>query len=157
MFIKLFTLAAAMLATGIETAFVPSDDGGGEYLVRVEPDLVSSRSPYTFTSDIPEDERDVRRVCIYVADRWPAAVERTVIEAATRPRGAPAEPAVVKKNGGAITDDQGEKPWSLLVGSLIALFLSLGGNAYLGLLLGGMRARYLSLVRERIPEVSEAG
>ena len=37
MFIKLFTLAAAMLATGIETAFVPSDDGGGEYLVRVGP------------------------------------------------------------------------------------------------------------------------
>jgi hypothetical protein len=157
MFIELLTLAAAMLATGIETAFVPSDDGGGEYLVRVEPDLVSSRSPYTFTSDIPEDERDVRRVCIYVADRWPAAVERTVIEAATRPRVAPAEPAVVKKNGGTMIDDQEEKPWSLLVGSLIALFLSLGGNAYLGLLLGGMRARYLSLVRERIPEVSEAG
>lgn len=156
MFIELLTLAAAMLATGIETAFVPSDDGGGEYLVRVEPDLVSSRSPYTFTSDIPADERDVRRVCIYVADRWPAAVERTVIEAATRPRVPPAEPAVVERDGTMI-DDQGEKPWSLLVGSLIALFLSLGGNAYLGLLLGGMRARYLSLVRERIPEASEAG
>ena len=96
-------------------------------------------------------------MCIYVADRWPAAVERTVIEAATRPKVAPAEPAVVTKDVGAMIDDQGEKPWSLLVGSLIALFLSLGGNAYLGLLLGGMRARYLSLVRERIPEVSEAG
>ena len=156
MFIELLTLAAVMLATGIETAFVPSDDGGGEYLVRVEPDLVSSRSPYTFTSDIPADERDVRRVCIYVADRWPAAVERTVIEAATRPRVPPAEPAVVERDGTMI-DDQGEKPWSLLVGSLIALFLSLGGNAYLGLLLGGMRARYLSLVRERIPRASEAG
>ena len=31
MFIELLTLAAAMLATGIETAFVPSDGGGGEY------------------------------------------------------------------------------------------------------------------------------
>ncbi len=155
MFIELLTLAAAILATGIETAFVPSDEGGGEYLVRVEPDLVSSRSPYTFTSDIPTEERDVRRVCIYVADRWPAAVERTVIEAAKRPRVTPAEPAVVKRDGGTMFDDQGEKPWSLLVGSLIALFLSLGGNAYLGLLLGGMRARYLSLARERIPETSE--
>ena len=96
MFIELLTLAAAMLATGIETAFVPSDDGGGEYLVRVEPDLVSSRSPYTFTSDIPVDERDVRRVCIYVADRWPAAVERTVIEAAARPKVIPAGPAKVE-------------------------------------------------------------
>ena len=155
MFIKLFTLAAAMLATGIETAFVPSDDGGGEYLVRVEPDLVSSRSPYTFTSDIPVDEQDVRRVCIYVADRWPAAVERTVIEAAARPKVIPAGPAKVE--GEEMTTDQGKKPWSLLVGSLIALFLSLGGNAYLGILLGGMRARYLSLVRERIPDASVAG
>ena len=93
MFIELITLAAAMLATGIETAFVPSDGGGGEYLVRVEPDLVSSQSPYTFTSDIPVDERDVRRVCIYVADRWPATVERTVIEAASRPKVTPAGPA----------------------------------------------------------------
>ena len=157
MFIELLTMAAAMLATGIETAFVPSDDGGGEYLVRVEPDLVSSRSPYTFTSDIPIDERDVRRVCIYVADRWPAAIERTVIEAATRPRVTPAESVGVKRDTGTMIDDRGEKPWSLLVGSLIALFLSLGGNAYLGLLLGGMRMRYLSLVRERIPETSEVG
>ena len=157
MFIELLTLAAAMLATGIETAFVPSDDGGGEYLVRVEPDLVSSRSPYTFTSDIPVDEQDVRRVCIYVADRWPAAVERTVIEAAARPKVIPAGPAKVEGEEMTMTTDQGKKPWSLLVGSLIALFLSLGGNAYLGILLGGMRARYLSLVRERIPDASVAG
>lgn len=157
MFIELLTLAAAMLATGIETAFVPTDDGGGEYLVRVEPDLVSSRSPYTFTSDIPVDERDVRRVCIYVADRWPAAVERTVIEAASRPKVTPAGTAMVEGDVGTIIPDQESKPWSLLVGSLIALFLSLGGNAYLGILLGGMRARYLSLVRERIPDISGAG
>jgi hypothetical protein len=157
MFIELLTLAAAMLATGIETAFVPIDDGGGEYLVRVEPDLVSSRSPYTFTSDIPVDERDVRRVCIYVADRWPAAVERTVIEAAARPKVIPAGPAKVEGEEMTMTTDQGKKPWSLFVGSLIALFLSLGGNAYLGILLGGMRARYLSLVRERIPDASVAG
>ena len=62
MLLEILTLTAAMLATGIETAFVPTDEGGVEYLVRVEPDLVSSESPYTFTSDIPVDERDVRRV-----------------------------------------------------------------------------------------------
>ncbi|SVE04952.1 uncharacterized protein METZ01_LOCUS457806 [marine metagenome] len=161
MFIELITLTAAMLATGIETAFVPSDGGGGEYLVRVEPDLVSSRSPYTFTSDIPVDERDVRRVCIYVADRWPATVERTVIEAASRPKVTPtgptAEPTIDEGDSATIIPDQENKPWSLLVGSLIALFLSLGGNAYLGILLGGMRARYLSLVRERVQDFSGAG
>jgi len=47
-----------------------------------------------------------------------------------------------------------ERPWSLLLGTLVALFLSLGGNAYLGLLLGGMRSRYLALVRERLPQLS---
>jgi len=69
MLLKVICLTAAMLATGIETAYVPSDEGGGDYLVRVEPDLVTNRSPYTFTSDVPADARDVRRVCIYVADR----------------------------------------------------------------------------------------
>lgn len=157
MFIELLTLTAAMLAAGIETAFVPSDTGGGEYLVRVEPDLVSSRSPYTFTSDIPADVGDVRRVCIYVADKWPAAVERTVIEAAKQPRSGLDELSALENDRANTVDGHEEKPWSLLVGSLIALFLSLGGNAYLGILLGGMRARYLSLVRERIPEVSEVG
>ncbi|MEO1991194.1 MAG: hypothetical protein ABGW78_04615 [Pirellulales bacterium] len=39
----------------------------------------------------------------------------------------------------------------MLIGTLVALFLSLGGNAYLGMLLGGMRARYVALVRERLP------
>ena len=41
-----FVLAlATLLATGIEAAYVPTDDGGGDYLVRVEPDLVKSASP----------------------------------------------------------------------------------------------------------------
>ena len=152
MFIEILTLAAAILATGIETAFVPTDEGGGEYLVRVEPDLVSSESPYTFTSDIPVDERDVRRVCIYVANKWPASVERTVIEAAGRVKTSSSKLEVVTEDGNEATLDREQRPWSLLVGSLIALFLSLGGNAYLGLLLGGMRARYLSLVREGMPQ-----
>ena len=149
MLLKLICLTAVMLTTGIETAYVPSGEGGGDYLVRVEPDLVANRSPYTFTSDVPADAQDVRRVCIYVADRWPAAVERSVIEAAARPRpvnlvdgAATALPAEEETEG---------RPWSLLIGTLVALFLSLGGNAYLGMLLGGMRSRYFALVRERLP------
>jgi len=153
MLLKFFVLSAAILATGIETAYVPTDEGGGEYLVRVEPDLVTNRSPYTLTSDVPADSRDVRRVCIYVADRWPAEVERSVIEAAARPR------SVVASTTGteatiptpAEVGAAEERPWSLLIGTLVALFLSLGGNAYLGMLLGGMRNRYFALVRERLP------
>ncbi|NCX99553.1 MAG: hypothetical protein EBX35_13510 [Planctomycetia bacterium] len=142
---------AALLATGIEAAYLPTDDGGGDYLVRVEPDLVSGGSPYQFTSDVPADSRDVRRVRIYVADAWPPAVERSVIEAAKRPRRvtpvavASARPAEAAA-GAAVVG--AEKPWGWLIGSLIALFLSLGANAYLGMLLGNMRQRYLRDVQQ---------
>jgi hypothetical protein len=153
MLLKFLCLTAAMLATGIETAYVPAETGGGDYLVRVEPDLVAGRSPYTFSSDVPADSRDVRRVCIYVADRWPATVERSVIEAAARPR-APAAATTTAAESPAAESPAEERPWSLLIGTLVALFLSLGGNAYLGILLGGMRTRYLSLVRDRLPGLS---
>ena len=153
MLLKFLCLTAAMLTTGIETAYVPAETGGGDYLVRVEPDLVAGRSPYTFSSDVPADSRDVRRVCIYVADRWPATVERSVIEAAARPR-APAAATTTAAESPAAESPAEERPWSLLIGTLVALFLSLGGNAYLGILLGGMRTRYLSLVRDRLPGLS---
>lgn len=153
MLLKFLCLTAAMLATGIETAYVPAETGGGDYLVRVEPDLVAGRSPYTFSSDVPADSRDVRRVCIYVADRWPATVERSVIEAAARPRPAAAATTTAAESQSAESPAE-ERPWSLLIGTLVALFLSLGGNAYLGILLGGMRTRYLSLVRDRLPGLS---
>jgi hypothetical protein len=144
---------AALLATGIEAAYVPADDGGGDYLVRVEPDLVAGGSPYQFTSDVPADSRDVRRVRIYVADAWPPAVERSVIDAAKRPRRvtpvavASARPAELEAATlAAVTT--AEKPWGWLIGSLIALFLSLGANAYLGMLLSNMRQRYLRDVQQ---------
>ena len=151
MIVQCVLLIAGLLATGIEAAFVPSDDGGGgEYLVRVEPDLVRNASPYQFTSDVPDDARDVRRVKIYVADNWPPAVERSVIEAAKRPR----RPAPVVATSAALVDGQStakaakaDRPWPWLIGSLIALFLSLGANAYLGMLLGSMRQRYLEGVQ----------
>ena len=73
-----------MLAAGIETAFVPSDSGGGEYLVRAEPPGIAGVPTHLPVTSA--DVGDVRRVCIYAGDKWPAAVERTVIEAAKQPR-----------------------------------------------------------------------
>lgn len=150
MIVECVLLVAGLLATGIEAAYVPQDGGGGEYLVRVEPDLVRNASPYQFTSDVPEDARDVRRVKIYVADNWPPAVERSVIEAAQRPR----RPAPVASTAARLVDAQPvtaaakvERPWPWLIGSLIALFLSLGANAYLSMLLGAMRQRYIEGVQ----------
>jgi len=166
MFLETLVLLAAMLLTGIEAAYVPTEGGGGDYLVRVEPDLVrDAKSPYTLVSDVPADARDVRRVRIFVADAWPPAVERTVEEAAKRPRtpaapvGTPAVaagtvglPLAATRPGGiesgaAVTAD---RPWPLLIGSLLTLFLSLGANAYLGLLLASMRQRYLRDVQQGI-------
>jgi hypothetical protein len=141
-------------AHGIEAAFVPDVEGGGDYLVRVEPDLVRNGTPYTLTSDVPADARDVRRVKIYVADAWPPAVERSVIEASRRPRAAPVAATTTSRiadleTGVAKTD----KPWALLTGSLIGLFLSLGANAYLGMLLAQMRARYLRDIQAGVVKV----
>jgi len=166
MMVECLLSLAALLLTGIEAAYVPTDDGGGDYLVRVEPDLVQNGSPYHFTSDVPADSRDVRRVRIYVADAWPPAVERSVIEAAKRPRrvapvavasARPAEqPLPLTATGGlpgmpavaGVAAAEAERPWGWLIGSLIALFLSLGANAYLGMLLGSMRQRYLRDVQQ---------
>jgi len=138
----LFTLGMPV-AFGIEAAFVPDVDGGGDYLVRVEPDLVRGGTPYTFTSDVPSDARNVRRVKIYVADAWPPAVERSVIEASRRPRTAAVAASASRIADVETTGVKKNPPWALLTGSLITLFLSLGANAYLGMLLATMRARYL--------------
>ena len=142
MIVQCVLLLAGLLATGIEAAYVPSDEGGGDYLVRVEPDLVRGGSPYQFTSDVPDDARDVRRVRIYVGDSWPPAVERSVAEAAKRPRKAVPVAAKGRLADVAGTTVAADRPWGWLIGSLIALFLSLGANAYLGLLLASMRQRY---------------
>jgi len=147
---------AALLATGIEAAYVPTDDGGGDYLVRVEPDLVKSSNAYQFTSDVPADARDVRRVRIFVGDAWPPAVERAVLEASRKPRRAApvdltsARLADVERASGGPAALHGERPWGLLIGSLIALFLSLGANGYLSMLLAQMRQRYLRDIQQGV-------
>jgi hypothetical protein len=149
--LKLLFLVASVLAGGIEAAFVPATDGGVDCLVRVEPDLVQSSSPPALTSDVPADARDVRSVRIYVADAWPPAIERSVAAASRMPRPAAALPvAAALGTPGAGTAAGTERPWSWLVGSLVALFLSLGANVYLTMLLGQMRSRFLDQVDESL-------
>jgi hypothetical protein len=153
MMLNFVLLVATFLMTGIEAAYVPTDEGGGDYLVRVEPDLVKSSSPYQFTSDVPADARDVRRVRIFVGDAWPPAVERAVLEASRKPRQA----APVAVTSARLADTQpvsvgltAERPWGWLIGSLIALFMSLGANAYLSMLLAQMRQRYLRDIQQGV-------
>ena len=149
MLLETLMIMATVLATGIEAACVPAEEGGYDYLLRVEPDLALAGSQHALTSDVPADARDVRRVRIYLADRWPTAVERTVAEAASRPR----PPAVIQAVATEATsfDNPQEattRPWGLFIGSLVALFLSLGANAYLGMPLSQLRARYLQDVQQ---------
>ena len=149
MLLETLMIMATVLATGIEAACVPAEEGGYDYLLRVEPDLALAGSQHALTSDVPADARDVRRVRIYLADRWPTAVERTVAEAASRPR----PPAVIQAVATEATsfDNPQEattRPWGLFIGSLVALFLSLGANAYLGMLLSQLLARYLQDVQQ---------
>lgn len=152
MMLKLLFAAAGLLIGGIEAAFVPTDDGGIDYLVRVEPDLVRAQPPHLLTSDVPADARDVRSVRIYVADAWPPSVERSVADAARRPRpvavAAMARPSSIEPT----TIVKQERPWGWLIGSLVALFLSLGANVYLGMLLGQMRSRYVRDLEEQVEE-----
>ena len=155
MLLEIVVLLAGILAMGIEGAYVPTEGGGGDYLVRVEPDLVRNGTQTSpLTSDVPADARDVRRVRIYVGENWPPAVERAVVEAAARPR----KPLPVASTSGQLAElaggtSAGARPWGWLIGSLIALFLSLGANAYLGLLLQTMRQRYLRDIDEGFVKV----
>lgn len=149
MLLETLMIMAALLATGIEAACVPAEEGGYDYLLRVEPDLARAGSQHALTSDVPANARDVRRVRIYLADRWPTAVERTVVEAASRPL----PPAVIQAVATEPTsldaaDQASPRPWGLFIGSLVALFLSLGANAYLGMLLTQLRTRYLQDVQQ---------
>jgi hypothetical protein len=154
----LLPMASPTVALAIEAAYLPAEGGGGEYVVRVEPDLVRNGLPHPLTSDLPPDSRDVRRVRIYVADAWPPSVERAVGEAARRPRPAAtlaaaslpvAPPSSIEPASAATTATAAvAQSWPLLIGSLLALFMSLGANAYLGLLLAGMRQRYQRDLRE---------
>ena len=147
MLLEIVCSLAGLFLMGIEAAYVPTDGGGGDYILRVEPDLVRSASPYTFTSDVPADSRDVRRVKIYVADAWPPAVERSVQEAARRPRVATA--AMIAPAASAA---QTFPPLPLSAAPLpgATLVLSLGANAYLGLLLANMRQRYLRDIQQGV-------
>ena len=87
MLLETLVRLSGLLAMGIEAAFVPTDGGGGDYLVRVEPDLIrNGPTDSPLTSDLPEDARDVRRVKIFVSDTWPTSVERLLNDAAKRQR-----------------------------------------------------------------------
>ena len=58
----------AMSAAGVQFGWQPIDGGGREYIVQVEPQLVDTFRKDGFTSDVPPDLRDIRRIRIVVGN-----------------------------------------------------------------------------------------
>jgi hypothetical protein len=58
----LFVLAAA----GVQWGWEPSAGGGNTYIVQVEPELIDTFREQGFSSDVPPDLRDIRRIEIRV-------------------------------------------------------------------------------------------
>ena len=58
----------AISAAGVQFGWQPIDGGGREYIVQVEPQLVDTFRKEGFTSDVPPDLRDIRRIRIVVGN-----------------------------------------------------------------------------------------
>ena len=58
----------ATAAAGVQFGWQPLDSGGREYIVQVEPQLVNTFRKEGFTSDVPPDLRDIRRIRIVVGN-----------------------------------------------------------------------------------------
>ncbi len=59
-----FLFAAAAFA--VQFGWTPLPDGGNEYVIQVEPQLMSTFEKEGFTSDVPPELRDIRRIRVHV-------------------------------------------------------------------------------------------
>jgi hypothetical protein len=61
-----FCLLIALATSGIQWGWEPSAGGGNTYIVQVEPELIDTFREQGFSSDVPTDLRDIRRIEIRV-------------------------------------------------------------------------------------------
>lgn len=86
------------LALGIDTGWQPLPEGGMEYIIQIEPELLESlRSGAELQSDIPPQVRDIRAYRIVVGDgavprELPAGAFVAPASPASAPGSAPGEP-----------------------------------------------------------------
>jgi hypothetical protein len=74
-----FVLAAA--ATAVQFGWKPLESGGNEYIVEVEPELIDTFRKEGFSSDVPPELRDIRRIVIQVGTgNLPHQGEMTVLK-----------------------------------------------------------------------------
>jgi len=175
MFANALVVAAALY--GVDYGWQPIDEGGLEYIIQVEPQLLEAmRGGEAITSTIPPELRDVRRYRIVVGNAelprsdLPPIEEET--EAAQTPRRfeQDGESALIEQAAGteamepsadgeeALTANEAEtltpaaveapKPWMPFTLALICLFASIGGNGYFLWLIYDARRRYRMLVQD---------
>ncbi len=202
-------LAVAVAACGVDTGWQPLPEGGYEYIIQIEPDLVETLvQGESLTSEIPSSVRSVRRYRIVVgtselpridppeepedkvaADPIPgfdseSTNSATLDDPAPAPppqlqeqdRRASAAPPPLPELPGAeklagheapageantpppdaadskitsASDSAGPgRPWGWLLLTLLGLFASLSGNAYLGWITWDTRKRYRALLHD---------
>lgn len=145
-------LVAATL--GIEVGWQRTPEGGMEYIIQLDPQTLDSlKSGQTFESDVPPAAGNFRSFRIVLGneklpretppadpphmlrpdpDIKPFVAEQPAVFVAP-----PVEP--LTKSHEANGPEQPAKPWLPLAAVSLALFASLGGNLYLGLIVRDMR------------------
>ncbi len=61
-----FLLLIALATSGIQWGWEPSAGGGNTYIVQVEPELIDTFRDHGYSSDVPPELRDIRRIEIRV-------------------------------------------------------------------------------------------
>jgi len=78
---SVFAFILAATATAVQFGWKPLESGGNEYIVQVEPELIDTFRKEGFSSDVPPELRDVRRIVIQVGTgNLPHQGEMTVLK-----------------------------------------------------------------------------
>ena len=155
-------IAAAVL--GVDAGWRPLPEGGMEYLIQIEPQLIETLgSGQAIQSEIPPCVKDVRAYRITVGT---GALPRETPPPTAAPKVLPPEVAgrpiaqqtVYAEPAGAVPTPESKpaahrrsgqqepsRPWMPLMAVLFGLFASLGGNGYLFWIVRDGRRRYREL------------
>jgi hypothetical protein len=172
-------LALSLSVLGVEVGWEPLPDGGMTYVIQIEPELLESLADGRIPQVESVFHPDAGRVAAYRTVRvvmGRGRVDRTAPSApgmlppgldgrpmAERPatffespaaagiagEAAPASPAPDETASGQ--PDEPRRPWGALLATLMGLFASLGGNAYLGWITWETRRRYRQAVAQADP------
>ncbi|MEK6236525.1 MAG: hypothetical protein N2C14_17600, partial [Planctomycetales bacterium] len=168
---NLATIAVLTTLIGVDYGYQPADGGGLEYLIQIEPELLDSLQAGELieviaASHVPPGLTAIRRFRVTVGDRALPKIPETVTVPALKPAIGEDEPlrsttrrpvqppiAVQSQEGSEtakndvvanrplLPDDSANSSSTSFALALMALFTSLGANAFLGWVVLGQRRR----------------